>query len=564
LERITVPDKITVSAPVPKLIPEDADDFTKDVIEPVMRFKGDTIPVSKMPLDGQVPSGTTRLEKRGVAPEVPSWIQENCIQCNQCSLVCPHAAIRAKQIEPDQLEGAPDGFVTIKSNTKNEKNLQYRVQVYAEDCQGCGNCVEECLAKTKALKMVPIEEARAAGENAKEEFFEKLPYDVTDGTRRLSVKGSQLLRPYFEFSGACAGCGETPYVKLISQLYGSRMIIANATGCSSIYGGTFPTIPYCQNEHGQGPTWANSLFEDNAEYGFGMRLAVEANRRQLFESIEKTLTSGTTPELTDALTKMKELWTDVSDEAQAAARRVREALPGGLAKAHGSKDSILKVQELQDFLIEKSVWALGGDGWAYDIGYGGLDHVLANGRNINVLVLDTEVYSNTGGQASKATPTGSVAKFAASGKKTGKKDLGRMAMTYGYVYVASVAMGANANQTIKAFVEAEAYDGPSLIIAYSPCINHGIDMGKSLKEEKLAVDTGYWLLYRYNPLLAGEGKNPLTLDSKEPKLDYQTFLNNEIRYRTLKQTFPDIAQKLFARAAKEAEKRYQDFKKLAE
>jgi pyruvate-ferredoxin/flavodoxin oxidoreductase len=564
LKRVPVPDKITVSAPVPKLVPDDADAFTKNVIEPIMHFKGDLIPVSQMPVDGQVPSGTTRLEKRGVAPEVPLWIAENCIQCNQCVLVCPHATIRAKQIEPAELSGAPEGFVTLKSNTKNDKDLRYRVQVYVEDCTGCRNCVEECLAKTKALRMIPIHEARESGENARESFFENLPYGIADGTRVDTVKGSQLLRPYFEFSGACAGCGETPYVKLATQLFGDRMIVANATGCSSIYGGTFPTIPYCKDEFGRGPAWANSLFEDNAEYGFGMRLAVDFNRKQLREAIEKTLAAGTTPALTDALTRMKGLWSKVDGEAKAASAAVKAALPAALEAAKGSRPDLGKISELQDYLVDKSVWSIGGDGWAYDIGYGGLDHVLAYGKNVNVLVLDTEVYSNTGGQASKATPTGSVAKFAASGKKTAKKNIGGMTMTYGYVYVASVAMGANPGQCIKAFLEAEAYDGPSLIIAYSPCINHGIDMSKSPKEEKLAVDTGYWILYRYNPMLAREGKNPFTLDSKEPKLDYQAFLNNEIRYRTLAQTYPDIAKQLFAQAAEEARTRWLSFKKMAE
>ncbi len=564
LERVPVPQKITVSAPVPRLVPDDADDFTKSVIEPIMRFRGDSIPVSKMPLDGQVPSGTARLERRGVAPEVPMWIPENCIQCNQCVLVCPHSTIRAKQIPPQYLEAAPAGFGTIKANTKNDKNLQYRVQVYAEDCTGCRNCVEECLAKNKALKMVPIQEAREAGENIREEYFEKIPYGVMDGTRIDTVKGSQLLRPYFEFSGACAGCGETPYVKLATQLFGDRMIIANATGCSSIYGGTFPTMPYCKDEDGRGPAWANSLFEDNAEYGFGMRLAVDFNRKQLAEAIEKALAAGTTPALTEALTKLKGLGNKVGPEAKAAAAAVRAALPAALQSANGAKPALQKIRELQDFMLEKSVWSIGGDGWAYDIGYGGLDHVLAYGKNVNVLVLDTEVYSNTGGQASKSTPTGSVAKFAASGKKTAKKNLGGMAMTYGYVYVASVAMGANSGQCIKAFLEAEAHDGPSLIIAYSPCINHGIDMSKSISEMKLAVDTGYWTLYRYNPALAKEGKNPFILDSKEPKLDYQTFLDNEIRYRTLVQTYPDVAKQLFAQAAAEAKTRWQAFKKMAE
>jgi pyruvate-ferredoxin/flavodoxin oxidoreductase len=342
------------------------------------------------------------------------------------------------------------------------------------------------------------------------------------------------------------------------------MIIANATGCSSIYGGTFPTCPYAVTTEGKGPAWANSLFEDNAEYGFGMRLAVDANRRLLAAQIDAALAAGTTPALTDALQKMKAAWTNVGAEAKAAAKAVVAALPGALKAANGAKPYLAEIAELKDLLVEKSVWCIGGDGWAYDIGYGGLDHVLAMNRNVNVLVLDTEVYSNTGGQASKATPMGSVAKFAFSGKKTSKKDLGKMAMSYGYVYVASVAMGANMNQCLKAFIEAESYPGPSIIIAYSPCINHGIDMSKAQAEQKLAVDTGYWVLYRYNPLLAKEGKNPFQLDSKEPKLEYEAFLKNEVRYRTLTQQFPDIAKDLFARAAVEAGKRYESYKKLAE
>jgi pyruvate-ferredoxin/flavodoxin oxidoreductase len=555
---------ITKSASVPKLVPDDADDFTRSVIDPIMHFKGDTIPVSKMSFDGRIPTGTARLEKRGIAPDVPAWISENCIQCNQCALICPHAAIRPKQVAPEDLKGAPEGFTTLKSNSKNERNLQYRLQVYIEDCVGCENCVEVCPSKVKSLKMVPIEGARAAGEFQKEQFFEKLPYDVLDGNKRDTIKGSQLLQPLFEFSLACAGCGETPYVKLATQLFGKRMIIANATGCSSIYGGTFPTIPYCKNAEGQGPSWANSLFEDNAEYGFGMRLAVESNRRQLASHLQHVLDAGTTPQLTDALNKMKGLWNSVDDAAQAAAKAVKAALPAALAQAGGTKASLEKMTQLQDYLVDRSVWCIGGDGWAYDIGFGGLDHVIAQNRNVNLLVLDTEVYSNTGGQASKSTPTGSIAKFAASGKKTGKKDLARMAMTYGYVYVASVAMGANMNQCLKAFLEAEAYPGPSLIIAYSPCINHGIDMTKTQAEEKLAVDTGYWMLYRYNPLLAREGKNPLVLDSKEPKMEYEVFLKNEIRYRSLTQQYPDIAKVLFAQAAEEAKTRYALYKKMAE
>ncbi|MGB9765465.1 MAG: pyruvate:ferredoxin (flavodoxin) oxidoreductase [Candidatus Saccharicenans sp.] len=564
LEEVPIPNKILKSAPVPKLIPEDADEFAKNVIEPIMHFKGNSIPVSKMPYDGRIPTNTAKLEKRGVAELVPHWLPEHCIQCNQCSFVCPHAAIRPKQILPDDLKNAPASFYTLQSNTKNDKNLRYRLQVYIEDCVGCGVCVETCPTKEKSLVMVPIEEERAAGQNENERFFESLPDSLLDGVKVDTIKGSQFLTPLFEFSGACAGCGETPYVKLATQLFGERMIIANATGCSSIYGGTFPISPYAKNKEGKGPAWANSLFEDNAEYGFGMRLAVDTIRRQLWANMEAAMTAGTTPELMDAFQKMKELWNDKSDLAKAAARRIQELLPKALAKNDAAYPYLLKVAEFQDYFIDKSVWCIGGDGWAYDIGYGGLDHVIAMNRNVNLLVLDTEVYSNTGGQASKATPTSSRAKFASSGKKTVKKDLGRMAMSYGYVYVASVAMGANMNQCLKAFLEAEAYDGPSLIIAYSPCINHGIDMSKSQQEEKLAVDTGYWILYRYNPMLAKEGKNPFILDSKEPKLDYETFLKNEIRYRSVLQDYPDIARKLFAQAADEAKKRFEYYKKLAE
>ena len=565
LEEVPVPTAITKSAPELKLIPDDADEFVKSVIDPIMHFKGDLIPVSKMSFDGQIPTGTTRLEKRGVGEFVPAWIPENCTQCNICSFVCPHAAIRPKQVDPKDLRSAPPQFKTLKSNSRNTRDLAFRLQVYIEDCVGCEDCVECCPTKIKALKMVPLEEARRAGENENEAFFEKLPDNVLDGTRLDTVKGSQLLMPYFEFSGACAGCGETPYVKLASQLFGERMIIANATGCSSIYGGTFPTIPYCKDKNGRGPVWANSLFEDNAEYGFGFRLAVDANRRLLLTSIDDVFKAGTTPQMALSLEKMKALWNRIDAEAREAAAAVKAALPEALAKANDqAKTGLERIIQLQDNLLDKSVWSFGGDGWAYDIGYGGLDHVLACGKNVNMLVLDTEVYSNTGGQASKATPTGSVAKFAAAGKKTVKKDLGRMAMGYGYVYVASVAMGANNNQCIKAFLEAEAHPGPSLIIAYSPCINHGIDMAKTQQEEKLAVDTGYWILYRNNPLLAKEGKNPLILDSREPKLDYQAFLNNEVRYRTLAQQYPEISKELFKQAAEESKARYIYYKKLSE
>ncbi|MDD8019671.1 MAG: pyruvate:ferredoxin (flavodoxin) oxidoreductase [Acidobacteriota bacterium] len=564
LEEVPVPAKITQSAPVPRLLPDGADDFARKVIEPIMHFKGNTIPVSSMPDDGRIPTNTAKLEKRGVAELVPHWRSEHCIQCNQCSFVCPHAAIRPKQILPADMEKAPASFVTLASNSKNDKNLKYRLQVYIEDCVGCGVCVETCPTKEKSLIMVPLEEERAAGQNENEKFFEQLPDSWLDGNKIETIKGSQFLTPLFEFSGACAGCGETPYIKLATQLFGPRMIIANATGCSSIYGGTFPASPYAINKEGKGPSWANSLFEDNAEYGFGMRLAVDVIRKELLANMNAALEAGLLPELGDAFRKMKELWNDRGDEVKNLARRIQALLPAALARKDTAYPYLAKVAEFQDYFVDKSIWCVGGDGWAYDIGYGGLDHVIAMNRNVNLLVLDTEVYSNTGGQASKSTPLGSRAKFASSGKKTGKKDLGRMAISYGYVYVASVAMGANMNQCLKAFLEAEAYNGPSLIIAYSPCINHGIDMSKSQQEEKLAVDTGYWILYRYNPLLIKEGSNPFILDSKEPKIDYETFLKNEIRYRSVLQEFPDIASQLFAQAKEEARRRFEYYKKLAE
>ncbi|MCX6557150.1 MAG: pyruvate:ferredoxin (flavodoxin) oxidoreductase, partial [Candidatus Aminicenantes bacterium] len=552
LQQVKVPaavKDIKASAPEPKLIPDNASEFARTVIDKLMHLKGDSVPVSQMPLDGKVPTATAKLEKRGIAPQVPHWLSENCIQCNQCSLVCPHAAIRAKQIEPAQLAKAPASFKTVKSLTKNTKNLAYKVQVYIEDCTGCGNCVHVCPAKTKALEFSPIEEERKAGENANFDFFDNLPDNIMDGTQITQFKGVQFRKPMFEFSGACAGCGETPYVRLVSQLFGERMIVANATGCSSIYSGTFPTTPYCVGKDGRGPAWANSLFEDNAEYGLGMRLAVDANRKLLRSAVESLLASGTDKKLEAALKKSLELWTNVGDDAQTAARAVKDLLQGAVKTAPPEKQALLrKINELQDYFVDKSVWCIGGDGWAYDIGYGGLDHVLATGKNVNVLVLDTEVYSNTGGQASKSTMLSAVAQFASAGKRTGKKDLGLMFMSYGYVYVASVAMGANMNQVVKAMLEAEAYPGPAIVIAYSPCIMHGIDMGFSSEEAKKAVQSGYWPLYRYNPALAAAGKNPFLYESKDPTLGLQDFLAKEIRFATLKLQFPDVADRLYEQA----------------
>ena len=562
LKQVAVPDSVTRSAPVPQLIPDDASDFAREVIEPVMRWQGDSLPVSKMSFDGVVPTATTRLEKRGIAPRVPHWISENCIHCNQCAMSCPHAVIRAKQIAPADLADAPESFHTLKSKTKNDKDLQYKIQVYIEDCTGCGVCVETCPAKNKALEFKPLAEEREAGEGKNAEFFDGLPDNVTDGIAETTLKGAMFRKPLFEFSGACAGCGETPYVKLASQLFGERMLIANATGCSSIYGGTFPTIPYCRTTDDRGPAWANSLFEDNAQYGFGMRLAVDSNREMLKAAVEALLAAGTTADLTAALQHCLAKWDAVDAEAQAAQSAVKHLLPAAVeAATPEARAALEKLTEFQDYFVDKSVWAIGGDGWAYDIGYGGLDHVMALGKDINVLVLDTEVYSNTGGQASKATPLAAVAKFANAGKRQGKKNMGLMFMSYGYVYVASVAMGANRNQCLRAFLEAEAYKGPSIILAYSPCIAHGIDMGKSQLEEKRAVEAGYWPLYRYDPR---DEKQRFHWETKEPTASFQDFIRSERRYTSLLATAPDEAEKLFKLAEEDAARRMNTFKRIGD
>ena len=560
LQKIDVPES-WATAGHEAYIEKDEPEFVTKVMRPMLAQQGDKLPVSAFSPDGIFPTATTRYEKRGVAINVPEWIPENCIQCNQCAFVCPHAVIRPVLAREEDLKNAPKDFVTVEAKGKELKGLQFRIQISPLDCTGCGNCADICPAKEKALVMKPLA-TQTDVQVSNHVFSTKLP--VMDTLMSAtSVKGSQFRQPLFEFSGACPGCGETPYVKVITQLFGDRMMIANATGCSSIYGGSAPSCPYTVNEEGHGPAWANSLFEDNAEYGFGMALGVTQRRDKLADLIREAVNGEISPELKEAF----QLWLDHrqdGDKSKEYGRKIEELLEVELThKASPVEDLLYEILDRSDYLTKKSIWVFGGDGWAYDIGYGGLDHVIAMGWDVNILVLDTEVYSNTGGQSSKSTPTGAVAKFAASGKPTRKKDLGRMAMTYGYVYVASVAMGANKNQLMKALVEAETYQGPSLIIAYAPCINHGINMGRSQNEEKKAVDSGYWPLYRYNPKLKEEGKNPFVLDSKEPAGDFKEFLMGEVRYSSLTRTFPDNAEKLFKKAEEDMRERYETYKRLA-
>lgn len=538
-------------------------EYVANVVRPVNALKGDDLPVSTFTPDGTTPTGTTKYEKRGIAINVPKWIPENCIQCNQCAMVCPHAVIRPFLATEEDLADAPEAFVTLDAVGKEVKGLKYRIQISPLDCTGCGNCAQVCPAKEKALVMEPLVD-HAVVQDANWNFALSLPNRAADIPAN-TIKNAQFRQPLFEFSGACAGCGETAYIKLATQLFGDRMLIANATGCSSIYGGSAPVCPYTVNEFGRGPAWANSLFEDNAEFGFGMKLAQDARRTTLADLMRNLLDENIPAELKEAF----ELWMNNMDDAQAtrqAADRITSLLPAAIEQSSGDLKSMLEtLQENADVLVKKSVWIIGGDGWAYDIGYGGLDHVLASGEDVNVLVLDTEVYSNTGGQASKATPTGATAKFASGGKRTRKKELGLMAMSYGYVYVASVSMGANRNQLLKAMIEAESYPGPSLIIAYAPCINHGINMSMSVENGKQAVESGYWTLYRYDPRLEAEGKNPFILDSKEPDFSkFRDYLMQQVRYASLARQFPDVAEELFKAAEEDVRRRYNMFKRMAE
>ena len=548
-----------------KFIPDSykrlAPEWVRTVADVVNAQNGNDLPVSafKDAADGVIPAGTAAFEKRGIATHVPEWKPENCIQCNQCSFVCPHAAIRPFIMTEEEAAKAPASVKRVKGNGPL-KDYYFTMQVDPADCTGCGNCADVCPAKTKALEMVP-----AATQEVEQGNFEYMQstigYKDDIVPKAQNVKNSQFAQPLFEFSGACSGCGETPYVKAITQLFGDRMMVANATGCSSIYSGSFPSSPYCTDKNGRGPAWANSLFEDNAEFGLGMKIAVDKLRGTIaslmLQGIEGNECSA---EIKGLFTE----WVNNKDNAEKS-REIADKLIPMMEECNCAVcNEILKYKEL---LAARSQWIIGGDGWAYDIGYGGLDHVLASGENVNVLVLDTEVYSNTGGQSSKSTPAGAVAKFATSGKRIRKKDLGMMAMSYGYVYVAQVAMGANQAQFFNAIKEAEAYNGPSLIIAYAPCINHGLKagMGKSQREEKSAVECGYWQLYRFNPALAEQGKNPFTLDSKEPDWSkFQDFIKGEVRYASLLKTFPQEAGELFGLTEEFAKLRYNSYKKLSQ
>ena len=532
-----------------------APDFIREVVDVMNRQEGDSLPVSVMKKygleDGTWHAGSTKYEKRGAAVDVPQWDMTKCIQCNQCSLVCPHAAIRPVLLDENEQQHAPAGFETKKATGLAQ--YQYRMQVSPYDCTGCGSCVNICPAKEKALTMQPLESQLGQAENW--EYAVETVTVKQDAVSDKTVKASQFAKPYFEFSGACAGCGETPYIKLVTQLFGDHMYITNASGCSSAYGGSTPSSPYCTDCKGCGPAWAMSLFEDNAEYAYGYLLGQDAIKRQLKAAAQTLADKGVAAEVCK----------EYIDKAESAAES-RMAADALLAAVAGDKsDEAEFIRNNKEFLTKKSVWAFGGDGWAYDIGYGGLDHMLASGKNINVLVLDTEVYSNTGGQSSKATAAAAIAKFSAGGKVTKKKDLGLMAMSYGYVYVAQVAMGADPAQTLKAIREAEAYDGPSIVICYCPCIEHGMkaSMGLSQIEEKKAVECGYWHLYRYDPRRKEEGKNPFQLDSKAPTGDFQQFLMGENRYASLKLSFPEKADALYHKAANDAKERYEGYVKLA-
>ncbi len=562
LFQVKIPNNVTSTVEMPPTVSEKAPSYVREVLAKIITNDGDNLPVSTMPVDGTFPTATAQWEKRNIALEIPTWEAEICIQCNKCVMVCPHATIRAKVYDPKELANAPSTFKSIDFKGVEYKGMKYTIQIAPEDCTECGLCVDVCPAKSKseakvkAINMKPQPPIRES-ERANYDFFLAIPEIDRRTVKVDTIKGSQFLQPLFEYSGACAGCGETPYVKLVSQLFGDRAIIANATGCSSIYGGNLPTTPWSINNDGRGPTWSNSLFEDNAEFGLGMRLTVDKHTE-----MAKELALKLSNEIGDKLVN-DIMNADQSNEAGIYDQRERVKLLKEKISTVNTPEA-KSLLSICDNLVKRSIWIIGGDGWAYDIGYGGLDHVIASGKNVNILVLDTEVYSNTGGQMSKATARSAIAKFAANGKPTAKKDLGMLAMAYGNVYVASVAMGSNDLQTLRAFLEAEAYDGPSIIIAYSHCIAHGINMTKGMQNQKLAVDTGYWSLYRYNPMLVKEGKNPLKLDSKEPKLPLKEFTSMETRFKMLEKSYPERAKALGVLAQNDVNARWKIYEHLAQ
>ena len=558
LAEVEVPDVVSATRRRPEPVAAGVPAFVRDVTAAIIAGRGDELPVSALPVDGTFPTGTAQYEKRSIAPEIPIWDPSICIDCAKCALVCPHAAIRMKVFAPEALDGAPDGFLSKEWKARDLPGMLMTIQVAPEDCTGCGICVETCPAHSKEEvrhKSIDLEPKvdHLEVERERYEFFLGIPEIDRSLVAPATVKGSQMLQPLFEYSGACEGCGETPYLKLLTQLFGDRMVVANATGCSSIYGGNLPTTPWARNGDGRGPAWSNSLFEDNGEFGLGMRLALDQQ-----EASARALVAEVAPDLALSL-----LERDQTTEAGLAAQRARVAELEARCRELGTPEA-LRLLAVAGALVRKTVWIVGGDGWAYDIGFGGLDHVLASGRNVNVLVLDTEVYSNTGGQASKATPRAAVAKFAAGGKRTRKKDLGMIASAYGDVYVAQIAMGADNPQTVKALAEADAYEGPSLVIAYSHCIAHGIEMKKGMEQHKLAVDTGYWPLYRYDPRHAQAGEHPFKLDSRAPKLPVSEFMSREARFAMLQRARPDDAAALGALAQHDVDERWHVYEQMAE